>query len=76
MGIKKCQVVIKQPNREKAKQGFDAKTAQEEAQRYIAYTYCDSCDLCRLLCPDLCITRDGKTNEIVIDYNWCKGCNI
>ena len=37
---------------------------------------CVSCDLCRLCCPDLCITRDENTNEIEIDYDFCKACGI
>jgi len=32
--------------------------------------------VCRLLCPDLCITRDAATGRIVIDLDICKGCGI
>jgi len=37
---------------------------------------CVSCDLCRLLCPDLCITLRGEKTGIEIDYDFCKGCGI
>jgi len=37
---------------------------------------CVSCDLCRLLCPDLCITLRGDKSGIEIDYEFCKGCGI
>lgn len=37
---------------------------------------CESCDLCRMLCPDLCITRDSKTGRIEIDLDYCKGCGV
>ena len=58
------------------KQGFAEGIAVEEAQRCLGNTRCESCDLCRLLCPDLCITRNEVTGEIEIDYNYCKGCGI
>jgi pyruvate ferredoxin oxidoreductase delta subunit len=32
--------------------------------------------VCRLLCPDLAITRDDITGQIVIDLDYCKGCGI
>jgi pyruvate ferredoxin oxidoreductase delta subunit len=37
---------------------------------------CRICDLCRLLCPDLAITKKGNKNQIEIDYSYCKGCGI
>lgn len=37
---------------------------------------CVSCDLCLLLCPDLCITLRGDKTGIEIDYDFCKGCGI
>jgi len=37
---------------------------------------CRICDLCRFLCPDLAITRNGDKNQIEIDYDYCKGCGI
>jgi len=47
-----------------------------EANRCLATRTCDSCDVCSLLCPDLCITRDSATGRVVIDYDYCKGCGI
>lgn len=57
-------------------QNFDEKTAPEEAGRCLGNTLCQSCDLCRLLCPDLCITRNEQTGRLEIDYDVCKGCGI
>ena len=57
-------------------EGFDEETALREAQRCIGNTRCESCDLCRLFFPDLAITRNGKTGELEIDYDYCKGCAI
>ena len=37
---------------------------------------CESCDLCRMFCPDLCITRDPVSGRIEIDDRYCKGCGI
>jgi len=37
---------------------------------------CVNCDLCRLLCPDLCITIRDEASGIEIDYDFCKGCGI
>jgi len=54
---------------------FDERTARKEASRCLVNNQCDSCDLCRILCPDLCITRNEK-GEIEIDYDFCKGCGI
>ncbi len=57
------------------KYSFDEEIAREEASRCLVNNQCDSCDLCRLLCPDLCITKNEK-GEIEIDYDFCKGCGI
>jgi 2-oxoacid:acceptor oxidoreductase delta subunit (pyruvate/2-ketoisovalerate family) len=37
---------------------------------------CFACDLCGLLCPELCITRHQQTDQIQIDLDYCKGCGI
>jgi len=47
-----------------------------EAFRCLGATHCEACDVCRLLCPDLAITRDAITGQIVIDLDYCKGCGI
>ena len=58
------------------KLGFEEQTAVEEAVRCLENIRCESCDLCRLFCPDLCVTRNVTTNNIEIDYDFCKGCGI
>lgn len=55
---------------------IEAKGAIEEAKRCLGIQDCDICEVCSLLCPDLCITRDELTGSIVIDYDYCKGCGI
>lgn len=58
------------------KYSFDEGMAKKEASRCLVNNQCDSCDLCRIFCPDLCITRNEKINAIEIDYDFCKGCGI
>ncbi len=58
------------------KEGLDRKEAVKEAQRCLGQRECESCELCGLLCPDLCITRDETTGEVLIDLDYCKGCGI
>lgn len=58
------------------KQGFTEETAVREAQRCLGDVRCEYCDLCRLFCPDLAITRNGNKGQIEIDYDFCKGCGI
>ena len=56
--------------------GFLKEEAIQEAERCLGVRQCESCDLCGLLCPELCITRNEKTREILIDLDYCKGCGI
>lgn len=56
--------------------GLLREEAIQEAKRCLGLRECEACDLCSLLCPDLCITRDDKTGEVLIDLNYCKGCGI
>jgi len=56
--------------------GVIEKTAIQEAQRCLSLRTCESCEICSLFCPDLCITRDEKTGEVRIDLDYCKGCGI
>jgi 2-oxoacid:acceptor oxidoreductase delta subunit (pyruvate/2-ketoisovalerate family) len=56
--------------------GEDQRRALEEAVRCLGTNTCEACDVCRLLCPDLAITRDGDTGGIRIDLDYCKGCGI
>ncbi len=56
--------------------GFRKEEAVQEEQRCLGLRECESCEICGLLCPDLCITRDEKTGEVLIDLDYCKGCGI
>jgi len=56
--------------------GLTSKEAIEEAQRCLGSQSCEACDVCGLLCPDLCVTRDEVTGTIRIDLDYCKGCGI
>jgi 2-oxoacid:acceptor oxidoreductase delta subunit (pyruvate/2-ketoisovalerate family) len=56
--------------------GLETKEAIREAKRCLSLRECQSCEVCGLFCPDLCITRDDKTGEVLIDLDYCKGCGI
>ncbi len=56
--------------------GPEARRAIEEALRCLGTNSCEACDVCRLLCPDLAITREARTGSIQIDLDYCKGCGI
>ena len=56
--------------------GLSREEAVREAQRCLGLRECESCDVCGLFCPDLCITRDEKTGDVLIDLDYCKGCGI
>ena len=56
--------------------GLPEQEAIQEAQRCLGVRECESCDLCTLLCPDLCITRNEGTGEMLFDLDYCKGCGI
>lgn len=89
MKIKDCQLEVKERRFQKTlgvshrlernllvTLGFNEGTAVEEAKRCLGNIRCESCDLCRLFCPDLCVTRNEKTGKIEIDYDFCKACGI
>ena len=50
--------------------------AEYETARCLGTTHCEACDVCRMLCPDMAITRDNITGQIIIDLDYCKGCGI
>jgi len=56
--------------------GFNKEEAIKEAQRCFGLRECESCEICSLFCPDLCITRNEKAGEVQIDLDYCKGCGI
>jgi 2-oxoacid:acceptor oxidoreductase delta subunit (pyruvate/2-ketoisovalerate family) len=87
--VKECkEEVLRRPKRktfslEERKRGFATgkfsllkQKAVQEAQRCLSLRECESCEICSLFCPDLCITRDEKTGEVRIDLDYCKGCGI
>ncbi len=56
--------------------GLLKEEALKEAQRCLGLRECESCEICSLLCPDLCVTRNEETGEVQIDLEYCKGCGI
>jgi 2-oxoacid:acceptor oxidoreductase delta subunit (pyruvate/2-ketoisovalerate family) len=56
--------------------GFNKEESIKEAQRCLGLIECESCEICSLFCPDLCITRNEKAGEVQIDLDYCKGCGI
>lgn len=46
----------------------------EEARRCLSCGVCNACDRCVTYCPDGVLKRVG--NEIVFDYDYCKGCGV
>jgi 2-oxoacid:acceptor oxidoreductase delta subunit (pyruvate/2-ketoisovalerate family) len=56
--------------------GLQDEEAVQEARRCLGLGACESCEICGLLCPDLCITKDEETGEVLIDLDYCKGCGI
>jgi 2-oxoacid:acceptor oxidoreductase delta subunit (pyruvate/2-ketoisovalerate family) len=56
--------------------GLTEEEALQAARRCLGSQSCESCDVCSLLCPDLCITRDEASGEVLIDLDYCKGCGI
>jgi len=47
-----------------------------EAARCLASLTCTWCEVCQLMCPDLCVTRDPDSGQIRIDLDHCKGCGL
>jgi Pyruvate/2-oxoacid:ferredoxin oxidoreductase delta subunit len=56
--------------------GYRPEEAAEAAKRCLAVYTCTFCEVCQLLCPDQCITRDPKSGAIQIDLDYCKGCGL
>ncbi len=57
-------------------QPWSAAEAAAAAQRCLADHVCTYCEVCQLMCPDQCITRDPDSGEILIDLDHCKGCGL
>ena len=56
--------------------GLQEDEAIKAAQNCLSLRDCFSCDLCGLLCPELCIIRNNQTDRVEIDLDYCKGCGI
>jgi len=54
----------------------DPQAAKLSALRCLGAHFCKYCEVCQMLCPDLCITRDPETFAIRIDLDHCKGCGL
>ena len=61
---------------DEAEPTFSHNEAVEEAKRCTVSSPCFYCDVCQLMCPDLAITRDKQTGQIIIDLDYCKGCGL
>ncbi len=61
---------------EEAEPTLSVEEAMEEARRCAAANPCHYCDVCQLMCPDLAITRDPESKEILVDMDYCKGCGL
>ena len=55
---------------------YSEEQARLAASRCLATIECTWCEVCELLCPDLCITRDPDTGHVRIDLDHCKGCGL
>ncbi len=77
--VKECKKIViprtKGRKRPPVEPGLTEEEALREAQRCLGWTSCESCDLCSLLCPDLC-TREEGSGSVLIDLDYCKGCGI
>lgn len=65
-----------QPERRGLGEERDEARVAAEAARCLASLTCTWCEVCQLICPDLCITRDPDGDGILIDLDHCKGCGL
>lgn len=56
--------------------GLEEKEAVEAAGNCLNLKGCAACELCSLLCPELCITRNEETGQVQVDLDYCKGCGL
>jgi 2-oxoacid:acceptor oxidoreductase delta subunit (pyruvate/2-ketoisovalerate family) len=57
-------------------QTWDRDQAQQVAKLCLSANTCLWCEVCQLICPDLAITRDLESGDIIIDLDFCKGCGL
>ena len=55
---------------------WEPEQARQEASRCLSSITCTYCEVCQLVCPDLCITRNPDTGLIEFDLTYCKGCGL
>jgi NADPH-dependent glutamate synthase beta subunit-like oxidoreductase len=53
---------------------LDKTAAQQEAARCFNCGICNSCDYCRLYCPEMAVIVEKEQRSINMDY--CKGCGV
>jgi Pyruvate/2-oxoacid:ferredoxin oxidoreductase delta subunit len=53
---------------------FEHDAAKKEAARCFNCGICNSCDYCRLYCPEMAVFVDNAGRKINLDY--CKGCGV
>jgi len=57
-------------------QSWSPDQAQQAAKLCLSANTCRWCEVCQLICPDLAITRDPGSGDILIDLEFCKGCGL
>jgi len=72
----RCRIPREVPSPPDPASTYAHEEAVKAARLCFSTVFCRYCDVCRLLCPDLCITRDGESGRIVIDLEYCKGCGL
>jgi NADPH-dependent glutamate synthase beta subunit-like oxidoreductase len=55
---------------------FSSETAAQEASRCFRCGLCNGCGNCDFFCPDMAVHFDFRTERVLIDKNYCKGCCI
>jgi Pyruvate/2-oxoacid:ferredoxin oxidoreductase delta subunit len=56
--------------------GLPPIAALAEAARCFNCGVCNECELCRIFCPDVAITKRPNGHGFVIAYDYCKGCGL
>jgi 2-oxoacid:acceptor oxidoreductase delta subunit (pyruvate/2-ketoisovalerate family) len=72
----RCTIPMETVERPDAPSAYGRDDAVRAARLCFSTVFCRYCDVCRLLCPDLAITRDPESGKIVIDLVYCKGCGL
>jgi NADPH-dependent glutamate synthase beta subunit-like oxidoreductase len=57
--------------------GYSREEAVAESDRCMSCGVCNGCDNCYIVCPDVSVLRDSRTNgHYSIRLNYCKGCLV